>query len=164
MSENDEKFEQVDSGASDFYPLAVGSVKNGSYVVIQNRPCKVVHIDTFKVGKHGSAKANITGIDIFNEKKMLVNLPCSANINVPIINKSSYTAIYIDEEGFITLMDKQGKTRQDLKLPDETENDKNLSARIREWMSGGKEIISVTVTKSLKIEKVTEAVIQRVNN
>ena len=164
MSESEEKFEKGDSGASDFYPLSVGSVKNGSYVVIQNRPCKVVHIDTFKVGKHGSAKANITGIDIFNEKKILVNLPCSANINIPIVDKFVYTAIYIDEEGYITLMDKQGKTRQDLKLPDETENDKNISARVREWMSGGKETIIITVTKSLKIEKITEAAVQRVNN
>ena len=155
MSENEEKFEKGDSGASDSYPLAVGSVKNGSYVVIQDRPCKVVDIKTFKVGKHGAAKANITGIDIFNEKKMLVNLPCSANIEVPIIKKSAYTVIDLDEEGYLTLMDKQGTTRQDLKLSDETENDKNLWAKVREWMSGGKEI-SLTVTESLKIEKVTE--------
>jgi hypothetical protein len=53
-------------------------------------------------------------------------------------------------------MDKQGKTRQDLKLPDETDNDKILNARFREWMSGGKEIILATVTESMKIEKVTE--------
>ena len=156
MSETEEKFEQGDSGASDSYPLSVGSVKNGSYVVMQNRPCKVVHIDIFKVGKHGSAKANITGIDIFNGKKYLLNLPCSASIEVPFINKSSYTAMDIDEEGYLTLMDKQGKTRQDLKLPDETDNDKILNARFREWMSGGKEIILATVTESMKIEKVTE--------
>ena len=155
MSENDEKFEAVDSGASDFYPTDVGSVKTGQYVVIQNRPCKVVHVDHFKVGKHGSAKANITGIDIFNEKKMLVNLPCSASINVPYIKRTPYTVINVDEEGFLSLMDKQGSLKQDLKLPDETENDKVLVARLREWMSGGKEI-TVTFTESLKIEKVTE--------
>ena len=155
MSENDEKFEAVDSGASDFYPTDVGSVKTGQYVVIQNRPCKVVHVDHFKVGKHGSAKANITGIDIFNEKKMLVTLPCSASINVPYIKRTPYTVINVDEEGFLSLMDKQGSLKQDLKLPDETENDKVLVARLREWMSGGKEI-TVTVTESLKIEKMKE--------
>ena len=156
MSENDEKFEQGDSGASDSYPISVGSVKKGEYVVIQKRPCKVVHIDIFKVGKHGGAKANITGIDIFNEKKMLVNLPTSANIFVPNIKRSIYTVIDIDEDGFVTLMDKQGTTRQDLKLPDETEDDKTLSNRIREWISGGKEI-TVTVVEALKIEKIAEA-------
>ena len=156
MSENDEKFEQGDSGASDSYPISVGSVKKGEYVVIQNRPCKVVHIDIFKVRKHGGAKANITGIDIFNEKKMLVNLPTSANIFVPNIKRSIYTVIDIDEDGFVTLMDKQGTTRQDLKLPDETEDDKTLSNRIREWISGGREI-TVTVIEALKIEKIAEA-------
>ena len=155
MSENDEKFEAVDSGASDFYPTDVGSVKAGQYVVIQNRPCKVVHVDHFKVGKHGSAKANITGIDIFNEKKMLVNLPTSANIFVPNIKRSIYTVIDADEDGFVTLMDKQGTTRQDLKLPDETENDKIINGRIREWISGGREM-TVTIVEALKIEKNAE--------
>ena len=53
-------------------------------------------------------------------------------------------------------MDKQGTTRQDLKLPDETEDDKTLSNRIREWISGGREI-TVTVIEALKIEKIAEA-------
>ena len=42
MSEGEEKFEKTDAGASDSYPLACGSVKKGSYMVFQGRPCKVV--------------------------------------------------------------------------------------------------------------------------
>ena len=52
-------------------------------------------------------------------------------------------------------MDKQGTTRQDLKLPDETENDKIINGRIREWISGGREM-TVTVVEALKIEKIAE--------
>ena len=52
-------------------------------------------------------------------------------------------------------MDKQGSTRQDIKLPDDTEEDQKLSERIREALSEGKEIV-LTVLESMKIEKVVE--------
>ena len=52
-------------------------------------------------------------------------------------------------------MDKQGATRQDLKLPEDTDEDKELSKRNREVLEEGKEII-IIVLKSMKIEKVVE--------
>ncbi len=52
-------------------------------------------------------------------------------------------------------MDKQGATRQDLKLPDDTDEDKTLSERIKEALNDGREIM-ITVTEAMKIEKVTE--------
>ena len=52
-------------------------------------------------------------------------------------------------------MDKQGSTRQDIKLPDDTEEDQKLSERIREALSEGREIV-LTVLESMKIEKVVE--------
>ena len=55
--------------------MAVGSVKKGSYMVFQGRPGKVVDYSTSKTGKHGHAKASITGIDIFNGKKYEDSLP-----------------------------------------------------------------------------------------
>ena len=72
MSEGEEKFEKTDSGASDSYPLACGSIKKGGYMVFQGRPCKVVGYTTAKTGKHGHAKAAITGIDISLEKNMKI--------------------------------------------------------------------------------------------
>ena len=52
-------------------------------------------------------------------------------------------------------MDKQGNTRQDIRMPDETEDDKKLADRIREALNEGKEIV-LTVLESMKIEKVVE--------
>ena len=155
MSEGEEKFEKTDAGASDSYPLACGSVKKGSYMVFQGRPCKVVGYTTAKTGKHGHAKASITGIDIFTGKKYETNVPTSHNVEVPNIKRSQYTMIDVDADGYLTLMDKQGATRQDLKLPDDTEDDQKLSERIREAANEGKEI-SITVLESMKIEKVIE--------
>ena len=155
MSEGEEKFEMTDAGASDSYPLACGTVKKGSYMVFSGRPCKVVGYTTAKTGKHGHAKANITGIDIFTGKKYEDSLPTSHNVEVPNIKRTPYTAIDVDADGYLTLMDKQGTTRQDLKLPDDTEDDQKLSERIREALTEGREII-LTVLESMKIEKVVE--------
>lgn len=37
-------------------PTEAGSLKEGSYVIIDGEPCKVVEIEKSKTGKHGSAK------------------------------------------------------------------------------------------------------------
>ena len=156
MSEGEEKFEKTDAGASESYPVECGTIKKGSYMVFgDNRPCKVVGYTTAKTGKHGHAKAKITGIDIFTGKKYEDSVPTSHSVNVPIIKRSAYTAIDVDADGYLTLMDKQGSTRQDIKLPDDTEEDQKLSERIREALSEGKEIV-LTVLESMKIEKVVE--------
>ena len=151
----DEHFEKAESGASYTYPMAVGSIKKGSYMVFQGRPCKVVDYSTSKTGKHGHAKASITGIDIFTGKKYEDSLPTSHNVEVPNIKRSEWTAISYDQDGYLTLMDLQGNTRQDLKCPDDTEDDEKLSAKIKAALDDGKDI-TVGVLESMKIEKIVE--------
>ena len=124
-------------------------------MVFQGRPCKVVDYSTSKTGKHGHAKASITGIDIFTGKKYEDSLPTSHNVEVPNIKRSEWTVISVDQDGYLTLMDLQGNTRQDLKLPEETEDDSALSERIKNAVEAGKDI-TVTVMESMKIEKVVE--------
>ena len=155
MSSGDEKFEKVDAGSSNTYPISCGEVKKGSYIVLKDRPCKVVDYKHFKVGKHGSAKANITGIDIFNGKKYENVFPVSHIVQVPEIKRTPYTLIDIDNDGYITLMDKEGKSRQDLKLPDEVEEDQKLAERIIAAHDEGKELI-ITVMECMGNEKIIE--------
>ena len=100
-------------------------------MVFQGRPCKVVDYSTSKTGKHGHAKASITGIDIFTGKKYEDSLPTSHNVEVPNIKRSEWTVISVDQDGYLTLLDLQGNTRQDLKLPEETDDDSALSERIK---------------------------------
>lgn len=154
--EDVEKFEGTNAGASDSYPLAVGSVKKGSFIVADNgRPAKVVDYSTAKTGKHGHAKATITAIDIFNGKKYEVQKPTSHNIEVPNIKRTEWTAMTVDDDGYMTLMDTNGNCRQDLKLPDQTEEDNKLADRIKDALNDGKEI-TIQVLESMKIEKIVE--------
>ena len=52
-------------------------------------------------------------------------------------------------------MDLQGNTRQDLKCPDDTDDDNKLSEKIKAALDEGKDI-TVGVLESMKIEKVVE--------
>ena len=81
------------------------------------------------------------------EKKNDDSVPTSHNVEVPNID--------VDADGFLTLMDKKGSTRKDLRLPDDTYEDKALASRIREAHNEGRDVV-LTVIESIKIEKVAE--------
>merc|ERR1712146_567874 len=86
----DEQFEQADSGAMTF-PTSAGSIRKGSHMLIKGFPCKVAEVTTSKTGKHGHAKASITGIDIFTGKKYEDSVPTSHNVDCPNVTKTEYT-------------------------------------------------------------------------
>lgn len=61
------------------------------YVCIKGRPCKIVDYSTSKTGKHGHAKANIVGIDIFTQKKLEEMCPTSHNLDVPNVVRTEFS-------------------------------------------------------------------------
>lgn len=114
---DDYDFSGTTAGASDVFPSEAGQIKKGGYIMIKDRPCKVVNVSTSKTGKHGHAKANFTAIDIFNGKKVEDVVPTTHTTYVPNVNRSEYQLLDI-EDGFVSLLMESGETRDDLKLPD----------------------------------------------
>lgn len=76
-----------------------------------------MEMTTAKTGKHGAAKASITGIDIFTNKKHEESISTSHTVGVPIVVRTEYSLIDIASDGFVTLMTDDGSTKEDLKLP-----------------------------------------------
>lgn len=70
-------------------PMDVGDLRVGSYVIIDDEPCKIVSYSKSKPGKHGAAKARIVAIGVFNEAKKTIVKPVSAQVDVPIIEKKT---------------------------------------------------------------------------
>mmetsp|Transcript_12405 Transcript_12405/g.37851 ORF Transcript_12405/g.37851 Transcript_12405/m.37851 type:complete len:159 (+) Transcript_12405:153-629(+) len=141
-----------DSGSSDTTPIQAGALKKGSHVVIKGFPCKIVDYSTSKTGKHGHAKANITGVDIFTGKKYEDISPTSHNMLQPIVNRKDFQLVDIDDENFITVMElsSTGEMRSDLRIePDKDE----VHRKLKEEFEEGKDL-SVSVLSAMKTEKI----------
>lgn len=70
-------------------PVDVGSLRVGGYVIVDNEPCRVVSLTKSKPGKHGSAKARVVAIGVFDGAKKTFVKPVDAQIEVPMIEKKS---------------------------------------------------------------------------
>jgi translation initiation factor 5A len=70
-------------------PVDLGSIKVGSFVMIDNEPCRIVEYIHSKPGKHGSAKARVVAIGVFDGVKRNFVKPVSSQVEVPMIEKRS---------------------------------------------------------------------------
>jgi translation elongation factor IF5A len=150
---HDETFESVDAGASLTYPQQAGTIRKNAFIVINNRPCKVADVSTSKTGKHGHAKCHFVGIDIFTGKKYEDLTPSTHNCDVPNVFRNEYTLIDINEDGFVSLMEENGSTRDDLKLPAGTDESEKLASTIKAESAEGKELV-VSVLKAMGEEMI----------
>ncbi|MDV3294048.1 MAG: translation initiation factor IF-5A [Nitrososphaerales archaeon] len=70
-------------------PADLGSVKEGSYIILDGEPCKVVSRDHFKPGKHGSAKVRLVAISILTGSKKTYVSQAESRVDIPMIDKRS---------------------------------------------------------------------------
>jgi len=139
MEGDDIQHQSANSGASTTYPVQCSSLRKNGFVMIKGRPCKVMEMSTSKTGKHGHAKVHLVGLDIFTSKKYEDLCPSTHNIDVPNVNRNDFQLIDISDDGFATLMNDKGDTRDDLKLPEG-----ELGTKIREEFV--REDVTVIVT------------------
>lgn len=125
---SDEEFHQNEGGAV-MIPIKAGALRKGDHVVAKDiHPCKIVDVTTSKTGKHGHAKAHITCVDIFTNKKYEINEPTSHNLSQPIVTKNEYDLITLDDEGNVTYLDEEGQYDESIKMDTNSEMFTNLKA------------------------------------
>jgi len=73
----------------------VGSLRVGSYVMVDDEPCRIVDLTKSKPGKHGSTKARVVAIGVFDGAKRSFVKPVDAQAVVPIIEKRSGQVIAV---------------------------------------------------------------------
>lgn len=139
---------------SDRTPIAAGQIKKGQHAILKDRPCKVLNVSVSKTGKHGHAKAHFHGDDVFTGKKYEDVQSTTHTMYQPVLEQNMYDLIDIDDEDFMNLMDEDGTTREDLKLP---END--LGKQIQKDFSNSKDLSVTVLLWGTREEPTEEAVI-----
>lgn len=116
---------------------------------------QVEEVTTSKTGKHGHAKANYYGYDIFTGKRYEDVAPTSHNVSAPIVERKDYVLTDINEDdvnengAICMLMDESGDTREDLRIPLE-----DVYKPMRDALADGSKDVWVTVVSAMDINKV----------
>jgi translation initiation factor 5A len=76
-------------------PVDVGDLKIGSYVIVEDVPCRIVEVTKSKPGKHGAAKARVVAIGVFDSLKRSFVKPVDAKVDMPMIEKRAGQLIAI---------------------------------------------------------------------
>ena len=124
--------------------MDLGSLKVGSYIIIDGEPCRIVSYDHSKPGKHGSAKARVAAIGVFDGSRHSMVSPVSANVDVPLINKKNGQVISLS-----------GQTLQIMDLESfEVFETSAVEDEIRDKISQGSEVEYWNVLDKIKIVRV----------
>jgi len=135
--QDQETFESTDAGASETYPMEAGQIRKGGLCMLKGFPCKITNVAVSKTGKHGHAKCNFTGVDIFTQKKYEDMSASTHNMSVPNAFRNTYSLLDIDEDGALSLMEDSGDTKDDLNLPEDSE----LAEQIKSGFDEGKQLL-----------------------
>ena len=126
----------------------MSAFRKGQYIMIKDRPCKIIDMSTCKTGKHGSAKVHVTAIDIFTDKKCEDVSPSTANKDMPIVKRIEYQLVDISYDGFVSLMSEKGDMKEDVQLPG-GDLDDDLKSRFNKG-----DMVMVTVMSACNEEKI----------
>lgn len=115
-------------------PVEIGELKEGSFVVIEGVPCRVVSFDKSKTGKHGSAKIRIVAIGIFDGIKRNLVAPSDQRVDVPLVEKKTAQVISLSPDT-VQLMDLGTYETFEVKTPKEEEITSKLAsgAEVEYW-------------------------------
>jgi len=152
---DDETFDSAGAGASKTFPQQCSALRKNGFVCIKGRPCKIVEMSTSKTGKHGHAKVHLVGIDIFTGKKLEDICPSTHNMDVPNVNRKEYQVIDF-KDGFFTMMDDEGETREDLKHTTVTDKTLEEVEKLFADAEAGDQTMLATVWTALEEEHVKE--------
>lgn len=120
------------------------ALQKGSYVMLEDAPCRVSDIQFSKPGKHGHAKYRISGVGLLDEKKRIVVMPGHDSVECPIVEKKSAQVLSVGGDT-ANVMDAESYETFNLTIPEELKGTVTDGTTIVYWV-----IMDVKIMKQLK--------------
>jgi translation initiation factor 5A len=99
----------------------VRDLQEGSYVMLDDAPCKINSYSTAKPGKHGSAKARVDAEGVFDGKKRSMSQPVDQKCWVPIIERKQGQVVSVESATVVQVMDLETYDTFSMKIPEDQE-------------------------------------------
>ncbi|MBW2997231.1 translation initiation factor IF-5A [Candidatus Woesearchaeota archaeon] len=121
-----------------------GSMKPGSYMIVDGVASRVVDNQISRPGKHGHAKCRITAVGLLDGKKRVVVMPGHDKVDVPIIGKRTAQVLSIAGDT-ANVMDSETYETFDMPIPGELKGQVVEGAEVLYWV-----VLSERVMKQVK--------------
>ncbi|MCD6547480.1 MAG: translation initiation factor IF-5A [Nanoarchaeota archaeon] len=115
----------------------LNELKVGSFVLIDDVPCKVVSTIHSKPGKHGAPKIRLEAIGLVDGRRRTIVQPADARVEVPIIEKRNAQVISISGNK-ANVMDLETYETFDIDIPEEFKDKVQEGSVILYWDVGVK--------------------------
>jgi len=122
----------------------IKNLKKGSFILIDDDPCRVESISSGKSGKHGASKTRVEGIGLFDGRRRSIVKPSGDKVDVPIINKKKAQVLAISGNR-VQLMDLSDYSMFELDIPEELKDKLNSGEEINYY-----ELAGIRTLKQLK--------------
>lgn len=117
--------------------VSLKEVKEGGYLMVDGEPCKVTKVELSKPGKHGSSKARVEAVGIFDDRKRTLMKPADSDVSVPIIDKRNGQVLSVSGN-IVQIMDLADYSTFEATLTDEVRSKAVPGAEIGYWKFGNR--------------------------
>lgn len=107
-------------------PVDAGSLKPGSFIVVDNEPCRVLEVERSKTGKHGSAKVRVVAMGLFDNAKRTLVVPADSKVESPEVRKFAGQVLAVIGDNIVQVMNLEDYSTFEAPMPE----DPDLKARI----------------------------------
>lgn len=122
----------------------IKELKPGSFVIIEDIPCRVEKIQVSTSGKHGAAKVRVEALGLFDNRRKSMIAPSHDEVSVPIIlKKQSQVLAVVGNKA--QLMDLSTYETIELDIPEEMKDKVQPGEEIAYF-----EVMGIRTLKQLK--------------
>ena len=118
----------------------IGSLKEGSYLMLDGEAGVLRSVQLSKTGKHGSMKCRLEAITLIDDKKKVQIFPSSDKVEVPIIEKKEAQVLSIHNDK-ANVMDLGTYETFDLDIAEDLKDQVKEGKQVTYWVILDKMII-----------------------